>query len=119
MNPRPVPLITAVVLLALISLAGLPGPLLPGSEAVPDVVLYSGIVLGVVGLIACVGLWMLKRWGYWLTIVVSALNVLSAAPGIVFAPGALKLVAAVAVLVSAATIVLVVLPVSRRALTAS
>jgi hypothetical protein len=59
---RPVSLTVASVLLALVSLAGLPGPLLPGSEAVPAVVLYSGIVLGVAGLVACVGLWTLKRW---------------------------------------------------------
>jgi hypothetical protein len=57
-----VSLTVASVLLALVSLAGLPGPLLPGSEAVPAVVLYSGIVLGVAGLVACVGLWTLKRW---------------------------------------------------------
>ncbi len=112
-------LTVAAVLMALISLAALPGPLLPGSEAVPAVVLYSGIVLGVAGLIACVGLWLLKRWSFWLTIGVSALNLLSAAPGIAFAPGAVKIVAAVAVLVSAVILVLVFRPVSRRALTAS
>ena len=119
MKARPVSLTVASVLLALVSLAGLPGPLLPGSEAVPAVVLYSGIVLGVAGLIACVGLWSLKRWSLWLTIVVSALNLLSAAPGILFAPGAVKIVAAAAVLVSAVILVLVVSPVSRRALIAS
>lgn len=119
MQARPLPVTVAAVLLALISLAGLPGPLLPGSEAVPAVVVYSGIVLGVVGLVASVGLWMLKGWGFWLTILVSALNLLSAAPGLAFAPGAVKIVAAVAVLVSAIIIVLVVRPVSRRALTAS
>jgi hypothetical protein len=52
-------------------------------------------------------------------IVVSALNLLSAAPGILFAPGAVKIVAAAAVLVSAVILVLVVSPVSRRALIAS
>jgi hypothetical protein len=29
---------------------------------------------------------MLKRWGLWHTIVVSVLNILAAAPGLVFAP---------------------------------
>jgi len=119
MQGRPLPVTAAAVLLALISLAGLPGPLLPGSEVVPAVVLYSGIVLGVAGLIAAVGLWLLKRWSFWLTIVVSALNLLSAAPGIAFAPGAVKIVAAVGVLVSAVIIVLVLRSVSRRALAAS
>jgi hypothetical protein len=61
---RPVPVTVAAILLELSSLAGLPGPLLPGSEAVPAVVLYGGIVLGVAGLVAVAGLWMLKRWGF-------------------------------------------------------
>jgi len=105
--------------MVLIGLSGLPGPFLLKSDAVPAVVLYGGIVLGVVGLIASVGLWLLKRWSLWLTVVVSALNLLLAAPGIAFAPGGLKVFAAVTVLVSAVIIVLVVRPVSRRALTAS
>jgi len=119
MKARPLPVTVAAVLLALTSLAGLPGPLLPGSEAVPAVVVYGGIVLGVIGLIATVGLWLLKRWSLWLTIVVSALNLLSAAPGVAFGPGALKIVATVFVLVAAVIIVLVLRPASRRALTAS
>ena len=56
MRSRPVPVTVAAILLALCSLLSLPGPLLPGSEGVPEVVLYSGIVLGIVGLVAAVGL---------------------------------------------------------------
>lgn len=84
MSTRPLPVIVAAILMALISLAGLPGPLLPGSEDVPAVVIYGGMVLGVAGLVATVGLWMLRKWGFWLTIVVSVLNILSTAPGIAF-----------------------------------
>jgi hypothetical protein len=113
------PVTVAAILMILISLVGLPGPLLPGSEDVPAVVIYGGIVLGIVGLVAAVGLWMLKKWGFWLTIVVSVLNVLSAAPGVAFAPGAVKAFATVGVLVPVLIIVLVVLPTSRRSLTAS
>jgi hypothetical protein len=59
---------------------------------------------------------MLKKWGLWLTVVVSVLNLLSAAPGVVFAPGsALKAFAAVGVVVPALIIVLVGLPTARRA----
>ncbi|MCA1729865.1 MAG: hypothetical protein LC751_10815, partial [Actinobacteria bacterium] len=55
-----------------------------------------------VGLVASVGLWMLKKWGLWLTIVVSVLNILSAAPGVVFASdAALKVFASVGVVVPA------------------
>src|SRR4051794_336097 len=119
MSTRPLPVTVAAILMVLSSLAGLPGPLLPGSEDVPAVVIYGGIVLGVAGLVAAVGLWLLKNWGFWLTIVVSVLNVLSAAPGVAFAPGALKVFALVGVVVPALIIVLVVLPSSRNTLTAS
>lgn len=63
MSTRPLPVTVAAILMALISLAGLPGLLLPGSEDVPAVVIYGGMVLGVAGLVATVGLWMLKKWG--------------------------------------------------------
>ena len=119
MSTRPLPVTVAATLMALISLAGLPGPLVPGSEEVPAVVVYGGIVLGIVGLVAAVGLWMLKNWGFWLTIVVSVLNILSAAPGVAFAPGAVKIFALIGVVVPALIIVLIVLPSSRDALTAS
>ena len=56
----------------------------------------------------------------WLAVVVSTLNLLSAAPGILFAPdAALRVAATVGVLVSALIIVLVVVPASRRAFAAS
>ena len=120
MRSRPLPVTVAAFLMALSSLLSLPGPLLPGSEGVPEVVLYSGIVLGIVGLVAAVGLWMLKRWSFWLTIVVSVLNILSAAPGVTFAPNAaLQAAATIGVLVPALIIVLVVLPTSRRTLAAT
>jgi hypothetical protein len=120
MRSRPLPVTVAAFLIALSSLLSLPGPLLPGSEGVPEVVLYSGIVLGIVGLVAAVGLWMLKKWSLWLTIVVSVLNILSAAPGVALAPNAaLQAAATIGVLVPALIIVLVVLPTSRRTLAAT
>ena len=120
MRTRPLPVTVAAIVQALFSLLSLPGPLLPGSEGVPAVVLYSGIVLGVAGLVASGGLWMLKRWGLWLTIVVNVLGGLSAAPGVGAAPNAaLQAAAIVGVLISVLVIVLVVLPSSRRALATS
>jgi hypothetical protein len=118
MRSRPLPVTIAAIIQALFSLLNLPGPLLPGSEGVPEVVLYSGIVLGVAGLVASAGLWMLKTWGLWLTVIVNVLGALSAAPGVFAAPNAALQAAALAgVVVSALVIVLVVLPSSRRALT--
>ena len=121
MNSRPLPVTVAAILLVLLSLFDFPWPyelLFPGVEEPPAALLnYSGYVVGVVGLVAAVGLWMLKPWSYWTTIVVCALNFLLGAPGVVFAPGAaLKALIAVLEVVAILIIVLVVLPDSRRAL---
>ena len=120
MRSRPLQVAVASVLLGLLSLLNLVGPLLPGSEGIPAGVIYLAVVLGVAGLVAAAGLWMLKRWGAWLAIAVCAINLVSAAPGIPFAPdAALQAAATATVLVSAIIIVLVVLPTSRRAFAAS
>ena len=121
MNSRPLPVTVAAILLVLLSLFDFPWPyelLFPGVEEPPAALLnYLGYVVGVVGLVAAVGLWMLKPWSYWTTIVVCALNFLLGAPGVVFAPGAaLKALIAVLEVVAILIIVLVVLPDSRRAL---
>src|SRR5215218_8481721 len=122
MSRRPLALSVAAILLVLLCLFDFPWPydfLFPGVDPLgpPAFILYSGYVLGVVGLVAAVGLWLLKPWSYWSTIVVCALNFLLGAPGVVFAPGAaLKAVIAVTEVVAILIIVLVVLPDSRRAL---
>jgi hypothetical protein len=120
MSPRPLAVTIAAILLVLLSLFDFPWPyelLFPGAEEAPAFLIYSGYVLGVVGLVAAVGLWMLKPWSYWSTIVVCVLNFLLGAPGVVFAAGAaLKAFIALTEVVAVLIIVLVVLPDSRRAL---
>src|SRR5215204_6156403 len=120
MSSRPLPVTVAAILLVLLSLFNFPWVyelLCPGAEGPPAALLYSGYVVGVVGLVAAVGLWMLQKWSYWATMVVCALNFLLGAPGVVFAAGAaLKAVIAVTEVVAVLIIVLVVLPDSRRAL---
>jgi hypothetical protein len=119
MRTRPLPVNVAAVLLALFSLANLISPFL-FSEGVPEFVIYLGVILGITGLAAAAGLWMLKKWSVWLTIIVSALNILSAAPGIAFAPNvALQIAATITVVGSVLIIVLVVRPNSRRAFAAT
>jgi len=119
MRARPQTVSIAAVVLALFSLVNLISPLLP-SEGVPEFVIYLGVVLGLAGLAAAAGLWMLKNWSIWLTVIVSVVNFLSAAPGIPFAPNAaLQIAATITVVGSAIIIVLVVLPNSRRAFAAS
>ena len=121
MSRRPLPVTVAAILLVLLSLFNFPWVyelLFPGAEGPPAALLYSGYVVGVVGLVAAVGLWMLQKWSYWATIVVCVLNFLSAAPGLVMVSSAgLKALIAVTEVVAVLIIVLVVLPDSRRALT--
>ena len=118
MNTQRSPSVTiAAVLLALFSVLNLVFPLFP-TAGIPAFIVYSGLMLGVVGLVALVGLWTLKRWSVWLTIVVSVLNILSTAPGFAFAPTPELFVSAIVTVVGfALIIVLVMLPASRRAYT--
>jgi hypothetical protein len=124
MSPRPQPVTVAAILLALFSLMNFPGPwwyAVPGAaEVTPMFVLYSGIVLGVVGLVAAVGLWMMKTWSLWLTIVVCVVNILFNVSGLVMVLlGGLKALIAVQTVGFVLTLVLVVLPSTRRALSAT
>ena len=118
MPARPQPVTVAAILLALLSLPNVLYPLLAlEGELVP--LIYLTVVFGVAGLIAAAGLWMLKRWALWLTIIVCLLGgIFSWAPVIPQAPSALHQgLAAVVVAGSVLIIVLVLLPTSRRAYT--
>ena len=119
MRMRPLPVTFAAILLVLLSLTNFPWLywfLFPGADEPPAFVLYLGYVVGVVGIVVAVGLWMMKRWSFWLTIVVSVLNFLLGLPGVLFAPGvALKVFIAVTEIVAVLIVVLVMLPGSRRA----
>ena len=123
MRMRPLPVSVAAILLVLLSLTNFPWLywfLFPGAEEPPAFVLYLGYVVGVVGLVVAVGLWMMKRWSFWLTIVVCVLNFLLGLPGVLFAPGvALKVFIAVTEIVAVLIVVLVMVPGSRRAFAAT
>jgi uncharacterized membrane protein (DUF2068 family) len=124
MSPRPLPVTTAAILLALFSLMNFPGPwwyvVSGAAEVTPMFVIYSGIVLGIVGIVAAVGLWMMKTWSLWLTIVVCVLNILLNASGLVMVlPGGLKALIAVQTIGFVLTLVLVMLPSTRRAFAAT
>ena len=124
MRTRPQTVTAAAILMALFSLINFPGPwwyVVPGvAEVTPMFVIYSGIVLGIVGIVAAVGLWMLKTWSFWLTIIVCVLNILFNASGLVMVlPGGLKALIALQTIGFVLTLVLVVLPTTRRAFAAS
>ena len=114
---HPTTVTISVVLLALFSLLSVVSPLIPAfTDGVPPLVVYSGVALGALSLVAAAGLWALKRWSVWLTIIVSLVNILSAVPGLLFAPTPRLFVTAIVGIVSYALfIVLVVLPTSRQA----
>ncbi len=123
MRSRPQSVTVAAILLLLLSLFGFPWPwmlLFAEAEQPPAFVLYTGLVLGIVGLVVAVGLWMMKAWSYWATIIVCVLNFLSGVPGVILGPTAgIQVLSAVLGVVAVLIIVLVVLPSSRRALAPS
>jgi hypothetical protein len=122
MRSRPQAVTIAALLLVLLSLFNLPWPwllLFPWAEQSPALIIYTGYVLGVVGLVVAAALWMMKAWGYTATIAVCVLNLLSGAPGVVLGPTAgVRVLSAVLEVVALLIIVLVMRPSSRRALEA-
>jgi len=116
MRSRPLPVTIAAILLVLGSLVNFLAPLMLPAEA--GSVVYIIVGLGVLGLVAAGGLWMLKRWALWLTVVVAVLNILAAAPGLVFATDfSGRALATMGVVGFALVIVLAVLPGPRRTYT--
>src|SRR5215207_414423 len=115
MRSRPLPVTVGAILLALFSLMNFPGPwwyVVPGvAEVTPMIVIYSGIVLGIAGIVGAVGLWMLKTWSLWLTVVVCVLNILLNVSGLVMVlPGGLKALITIQTIGFVLTLVLIVLP---------
>ena len=123
MSSRPPTVSVAAILLVLLSLSDFPWLyhlLFPGAEEPPAFILYLGYAVGILGFVVAIGLWMLAKWSFWASIIVSGLNFLLGLPGLLFAPGAaLKAVIAVTEVVAVLIIVLVMLPASRRALAAA
>ena len=120
MRSQPLSLTVAAILLVLLSLMNFPFPwwfLFPGVEDPPAFVIYSGIVVGLVGLVVAAGLWMLKTWSLRAAVIVCVINLLVGAPGVVMGPtAALRATVLVTEVVAVFIIVLVVVPSSRRAL---
>jgi hypothetical protein len=114
---RPPSVTGAVALSVLLVVANFAGFALPtGGEDVPQFVVISSIVLGLAGIPAAAGLWLLRRWGFVLTLIVTTLNLLTSIPGIPFGPTtAIKVFSTLFALVSIAILVLVLRPEVRHA----
>jgi uncharacterized membrane protein (DUF2068 family) len=109
---RPGVLTAAALLLGLISLLSVATLLLAGP---PLPVKVFAVMMGLIALLAAYGLWKAKRWAMIVAIIVSALNALSAAPGL-GQPDLPSLIGAgVTVVLSVLIIVLTVLPPARAA----
>jgi hypothetical protein len=112
----------AAILLVLLSLTNFPWLylfLFPGAEEPPAFFLYLGYVVGVVGIVAAVGLWMMKKQSLWATIIVSVLNILLNVSGLAMVPsGALQAAIVVQTVGFVLIIVLLVPPSARRAMAA-
>ncbi len=119
---RPLPVISATVLLILLSLLNLSlvfAPRRPPSS-LGTFIYCADIVFGVVGLIGVYGLWTLKRWGWLFTSVFSGLVLLTTVAYLVLAlvlsdTGTLVVWELVWALCYALLLVLLVLPTTRNA----
>ncbi|HEX7101488.1 MAG TPA: hypothetical protein VF201_02480 [Nitrolancea sp.] len=110
---RPTAVTIASVLMLVVAVSNIAFIGFP-SDDIPTAVLVIGFLLGIAGLPATLGLWRCRRWAMIATVVISVINFLASAPGIVAGPSTLTVVAATTgTIASAATIVLVLLRDSR------
>ncbi len=115
---RTTALINALVLLLCLGIGHMFVPFVPDVDKIPSFVRYGDVVLGIASLITAVGLWSVQRWAIVLTTIIAALNILSAAPGIVAAPKpALRVVTVAYVILSLVIIILIALHSGRRSAT--
>ncbi len=102
-------LLAAIIGSLLVNVAGLLLFFLPtdGDEEIPAAVVVIGIVLAVVALVGAWGLWQRRRRGKWVTVAVTALNLLSTIPAFFAGPRtAIAIGALVSVVVEIAVIVI-------------
>lgn len=115
------PVKIAVALLVIVSLLSIvltfaPGAPVGGEEGIPVFVVVASAVLGVIGLVVAVFIYQGRTWAKWVAIVITALNGLLAAPGMLFAPTPPAQVSAIFGVISAvAIIVLLLVPAPKTA----
>lgn len=76
-------------------------------DAPPYIIFVLGLILAPIEIIGAAGAWRGQRWGVVLLLLAAAVDVLSAAPGILFAPTtSLRLLAGTGVLLDLTVIIL-------------
>jgi hypothetical protein len=112
---RSTAVLIALALLVLLGLGHLTVPFLPDADKIPAIVRYGDVALGVASLLAGYGLWKLFPWGKVATVIIAALNIVSAAPGAFFGPNqGLRITAVLYVALSLLIIALALTGVQRR-----
>jgi hypothetical protein len=113
---RPTTVTAAVVLTVFVQLASVPFFFAPGADDIPAFAIVIGTVAGVLSLVGAWGMWNLHRWGMILTFVLTALNTLTAVPGLFEPPSGWILGELIALIpLGVVILVLIALPSSRRA----
>jgi hypothetical protein len=114
---RPATVTSAAVLLLLLSVYSLTTPFLPVDNKPPlMIIVYQFIVGGIGSLLVVFGLWRLKWWGLRLSMLFSAVSILTTVPGLFLAPPVVgKAITEGLIVVNVLVLVLVTLPVTRKA----
>jgi uncharacterized membrane protein (DUF2068 family) len=81
------------------------------STTPPFFIVLISFITAVLGLVSAYGVWKVQKWGVILTIVLRAVDALSAAPGLLFAPTLTwRILAIVGILLSVLVIALLLWP---------
>jgi hypothetical protein len=90
--------------------------LLLGAESVnnagtspPYFIVLLGFAIGLVGVVAAYGVWKRQKWAIVLTIVLRAVDGLSALPGVLFAPSAVWQVLAIGTVILSSLVIVLLL----------
>lgn len=129
MNTRPKTYTIAAILQFLLSVYGIVGaiPLLErgaaataqAADSPPPLFLLIGFAVAVLGIVSAYGVWRNRKWGVILTIVLRALDGLAALPGLLFAPKLTWYIAAWVGVLSAITVIALLLWPKSKPATAS
>jgi hypothetical protein len=113
---RPANVTSASILLILLSLFDLSASFQPDTIKPPQPIIILALVVGIVGLIAVVGLWSTQRWGWLVTVILSVFEMLGTVSGIFLAPTVGGKSISVGLIVGyGLVLVLVTLPATRKA----